>query len=183
MSPAGETFPRPRVAIAEPVNHDRVSAILAGKQIFDDGAGAEADLSFGRSPEDFQHGNRYQLCLIPQESSREWLGALVRLNCNYFIESFDQIDLRDLGPIRTAQRGAKWDLLVCMSTQSAYQLPMARKFVTALRHRGIIPIPLPHSRNGCRKHLQFGVRQSGTDTTGHLTMDRFNALVKKRRVA
>ncbi|WP_339862873.1 SpoIIE family protein phosphatase [Thalassospira alkalitolerans] len=179
MSPAGETFPRPRVAIAEPVNHDRVSAILAGKQIFDDGAGAEADLSFGRSPEDFQHGNRYQLCLIPQESSREWLGALVRLNCNYFIESFDQIDLRDLGPIRTAQRGAKWDLLVCMSTQSAYQLPMARKFVTALRHRGIIhdtiaPTVEMAVQEAFANSLVHGNLE--LDTTGHLTMDRFNAL-------
>ncbi len=188
MPATGEVQPRPFVAVAEPLDRARAAQVLDGRHIFGDGAGAHAELFFGRSPEDFPHSNRYQLCLIPSETGREWLGALVRLNCNYFVECYDGLDLVDLGPLRTAKRGANWDLLVCMSTQSAYQLPMARKFVTALRHRGIIHDTIaPTVEMAVQEAFANSMIHGNLEmnTTGHLSMDRFNELGEEtaRRLA
>lgn len=188
MPTTGEANPRPLVAVAEPLDQARAAKVLGGQHIFGDGAGANAELFFGRSPEDFEHRNRYQLCLIPSETGREWLGALVRLNCNYFVECYDGLDLGDLGPLRTAKRGANWDLLVCMSTQSAYQLPMARKFVTALRHRDIIHDTIaPTVEMAVQEAFANSMLHGNLEmnTTGHLSMDRFNELGEEtaRRLA
>ena len=188
MPASGEVHPRLFVAVAEPLDRARATQVLNGRHIFGDHAGTHAELFFGRSPEDFPHSNRYQLCLIPSETGREWLGALVRLNCNYFVECYDGLDLGELGPVRTAKRGASWDLLVCMSTQSAYQLPMARKFVTALRHRGIIPDMIaPTVEMAVQEAFANSMIHGNLEmnTTGHLSMDRFNELGEEtaRRLA
>ncbi len=188
MLSVGEVNLRPKVAVAQPLDHNRAARVLSGPHIFGEGANTNVELFFGRSPEDFARSNRYQMCLIPPETGREWLGALVRLNCNYFVECYDGLDLGDLGPLRTAKRGAAWDLLVCMSTQSAYQLPMARKFVTALRHRGIIhdtiapTIEMAVQEAFANSMIHGNLEMS---TAGHLSMDRFNALSEEtaRRLA
>lgn len=188
MPATSEAKPRPLVAIAEPLDQTRAAQILDGRQIFNDGTGTHAELFFARSPEDFEHRKQYQLCLIPSEAAGEWLGALVHLNCNYFIECYDGLDLGDLGPLRTGIRGANQDLLVCMSTQSAYQLPMARKFVAALRQRGIIQGTLASTVEMAVHEAFANSMLHGNleiNTVGHLSMDRFNELGEEtaRRLA
>ena len=127
-----------RVAIAGNASLEIAKRITFGPDLFAPEDVAKTSFMHGGGIEDFPRELRYQACFLPSLVTPDWLGALPRLNCNYFIEAFDGLELGDLSPLRCPCPGPQWDLLACLSTQSAYHLPIARKFVTALRRRNVL---------------------------------------------
>jgi sigma-B regulation protein RsbU (phosphoserine phosphatase) len=125
---------------------------------------------------------------LPPQVGRDWLGSLIRLKCDTFVECFPELELGDLGPISGTKSKPKHDLLVCLSTRSAYHLPVARKFVTSLRHRGLIGDSLASSVEMAVQEAFANSLIHGNlelDTGGHLSMDRFKELGEQteRRLA
>lgn len=169
----------PVIAVAQPVSPETVAKLLNGPDVFSDGGGQNARLMRGPGIEDFPADMRYQACLMPSPTGRNWLGAVSRLNCNFYIEAFPELCLGDLAPLRAPTPNSGWDLVVCLSTQSAYQLPLARKFVTALRRRHIVD-------DNFAMTLEMVVQEAFSNsilhgnlelnTSGHLSMERFEQL-------
>ena len=173
-----------RVAIAGNASVEIARKVTFGPDVFAPEDVTDTDFLHGAGIEDFPRELRYQACFLPNLVTPDWLGALPRLNCNYFIEAFEGLDLRDLSPLRRPYPGPQWDLLTCLSTQSAYHLPIARKFVTALRRRNVLHDKIAPT-------LEIAVQEAFSnsllhgnmeiDTTGHLSMEKFNALEQTTR--
>ncbi|WP_254424078.1 SpoIIE family protein phosphatase [Thalassospira marina] len=173
-----------RVAVAGNASLETAKRITFGPDLFIPEDVSDTRFVHGTGIEDFPRETRFQACFLPNLVTPDWLGALPRLNCNYFIEAFDGLDLGDLSPLRRPFPGPQWDLLACLSTQSAYHLPIARKFVTALRRRGVLHDKIAPT-------LEIAVQEAFSnsllhgnmeiDTTGHLSMEKFNALEQTTR--
>ncbi|OSQ36150.1 SpoIIE family protein phosphatase [Thalassospira mesophila] len=173
-----------RVAIAGSADLRTAQRITAGPDLFTPDNDAEVRFLHGSGIEDFPRDVRFQACFLPSLVTPDWLGALTRLNCNYFIEAYEGLDLGDLSPLRRPYPGPQWDLLACLSTQSAYHLPIARKFVTALRRRNVLDDKIAPT-------LEIAVQEAFSnsllhgnmeiDTSGHLSMEKFHALEQKTR--
>ena len=173
-----------RVAIAGNARLETAKRLIFEENLFVAQDVSDTHFSHGSGIEDFPRETRFQVCFLPNLVAPDWLGALPRLNCNYFIEAYDGLALGDLSPLRRPFPGPQWDLLVCLSTQSAYHLPIARKFVTALRRRGVLHDKIAPT-------LEIAVQEAFSnsllhgnmeiDTTGHLSMEKFNALEQTTR--
>ena len=174
------------VAVPQSLSSDDVESLLTGANIWDRSDPIPFEHVIGNSPEDLSNSAHFSCCLLPSDPGREWLGSLIRLNSDNFIECFDGMDLGDLCPIIGSDPKSKHHLLVCLSTRSAYHLPVARKFVTALRHRGLI-------KEATAPAVEMAVQEAFANslihgnlaltTSGRLSMDRFNELgdeTKKR---
>ncbi|WP_339780827.1 SpoIIE family protein phosphatase [uncultured Thalassospira sp.] len=173
-----------RVAIAGNASLEIAKRITFGPDLFAPEDVAKTSFMHGGGIEDFPRELRYQACFLPSLVTPDWLGALPRLNCNYFIEAFDGLELGDLSPLRCPCPGPQWDLLACLSTQSAYHLPIARKFVTALRRRNVLHDKIAPTleiavQEAFSNSLMHGNME--IDTTGHLSMEKFNALEQTTR--
>ena len=166
------------VAVPHSVAQQDLSKLVAGINLWD-ATEAGAKYISGQSPEDFSSQRRFSFCILPSQVGRDWLGSLIRLNCDTFVECFPELDLGDLAPLVGKKSLPKHDLLVCLSTRSAYHLPVARKFVTSLRHRGLIG-------DGVASSVEMAVQEAFANslihgnlelaTGGHLSMDRFKEL-------
>lgn len=173
-----------RVAIAGNASLETAKNLIFGEHLFVAEDVSDTRFFHGTGIEDFPRETRFQVCFLPNLVTPDWLGALPRLNCNYFIEAYDGLELGDLSPLRRPFPGPQWDLLACLSTQSAYHLPIARKFVTALRRRGVLHDKIAPT-------LEIAVQEAFSnsllhgnmeiDTTGHLSMEKFNALEQTTR--
>lgn len=167
------------VAVPQSLSSDDVGCLLKGANIWDRSDPTPFEYAIGNSPEDLSNSTPFSCCLLPSDLGREWLGSLIRLNSDNFIECFDGMDLGDLCPLIGNNPKSKHNLLVCLSTRSAYHLPVARKFVTALRHRGLI-------NEATAPAVEMAVQEAfanslihgnlALETNGHLSMDRFNEL-------
>ncbi|WP_252509646.1 SpoIIE family protein phosphatase [Thalassospira sp. TSL5-1] len=173
-----------RVAIAGNASLETANRLIFKEDLFVAADVSDTRFFHGSGIEDFPRETRFQVCFLPNLVTPDWLGALPRLNCNYFIEAYEGLQLGDLSPLRRPFPGPQWDLLVCLSTQSAYHLPIARKFVTALRRRGVLHDKIAPT-------LEIAVQEAFSnsllhgnmeiDTTGHLSMEKFNALEQTTR--
>ncbi len=167
------------IAVAQSLASDDVTRLLAGSSLWARPEGVSITQTSGQTPEDFPNTKNFSACLFPAESGREWLGGLIRLNCKTFIECVPEFELGDLGPLLSGKGAQQHDLVLCMSTRSAYHLPVARKFVTGLRHRGLIgetiaPAVEMAVQEAFANSLIHGNLE--LDTSGHLSLDRFTAL-------
>lgn len=166
------------VAVPQSVAQQDLAKLVAGINLWDATEAAAKYIS-GQSPEDFSSQRRFSFCILPSQVGRDWLGSLIRLNCDTFVECFPELDLEDLAPLVGKKSLPKHDLLVCLSTRSAYHLPVARKFVTSLRHRGLVG-------DGVASSVEMAVQEAFANslihgnlelaTGGHLSMDRFKEL-------
>ncbi|MBX2830058.1 MAG: SpoIIE family protein phosphatase [Rhodospirillales bacterium] len=188
MAAGGETRVNHTVAVAQSLVQDDVKNMLASGAIWDQTENTSVKLAIGETPEDFPHSKHYTACVLPSEVSREWLGGLIRINCDTFVECSSAIDLADLAPLISAKNAPKNALSLCLSTRSAYLLPIARKFVTALRHRGMIgeniaPTIEMAVQEAFANSLIHGNLE--LDTSGHLSMNSFTELGEEtqRRLA
>ncbi|MHC8492679.1 SpoIIE family protein phosphatase [Thalassospira sp. SM2505] len=188
MAAGRESRMNPSIAVAQSLALDDVDAFIASGAIWEMPENRSVRYTFGQTPEDFSHSNHFSACLVPPDASREWLGALTRLNCDVFVECSREIDLADIAPLIKQQGGNKNTLSICLSTRSAYYLPVARKFVTALRHRELIgekiaPTVEMAVQEAFANSLIHGNLE--LDTSGHLSMDSFTELGEetKRRLA
>jgi sigma-B regulation protein RsbU (phosphoserine phosphatase) len=179
MAMGSETLTKRRVAHAKSISQEDVAKVLAAGAIWEKREDIRVNYSDGQTPEDLSNSKHFAACVMPPQGGREWLGGLTRLNCKVFLEYLPEIDLGDLAPLAAKKSARKQDLLVCLSTRSAYQLPVARKFVTSLRHRGIIgeqiaPAVEMAVQEAFANSLIHGNLE--LETGGHLSMDRFNEL-------
>lgn len=188
--PAGSTSrPYYTIAVAHSLAHDDVDQLVRSQNFWEQQPD-EVTLNFisGQTPEDFSSQKHFSFCLLPHRVGRDWLGALTRLNCDTFVEYFDELDLDDLAPLSGDTSQPKHDLQVCLSTSSAYHLPVARKFVTSLRHRALIG-------DNIAATVEMAVQEAFANSlihgnleleaSGHLSMDRFKELGEEteRRLA
>lgn len=167
------------VAVPQSLSSADVETLLVATNIWDRSSPTPFEQITGNSPEDLPYNMPFSCCLLPNDPGREWLGSLIRLNSDSFIECFDGINLGDLGAIIGRDNTSTHNLLVCLSTRSAYHLPVVRKFVTALRHRGVI-------NEATAPTVEMAVQEAfanslihgnlAIETNGHLSMDRFNEL-------
>ena len=167
------------IAVAQSVSQENLAKLVASTNLMETRKGAPAKYVSGQSPEDFSIQRRFSFCIMPLQVGLDWLGSLIRLNCDTFVECFPDLDLGDLAPLLNQKSQPKHDLLVCLSTRSAYHLPVARKFVTSLRHRGLIGDGLAASvemavQEAFANSLVHGNLELHTD--GHLSLDRFKEL-------
>ncbi|MCC9626018.1 SpoIIE family protein phosphatase [Thalassospira sp. MA62] len=167
------------VAIAQTISAHDAELLLSSGNIWPDPDAVTIRQTIGNTPEDFPASTHFSCCLLPQHGARDWLSGLFRLDCDVFVESFDKLDLGDLGPLVRDTRTTQRELIVCLSTRSAYHLPVPRKFVTTLRHRGMLD---DHIAPAVEMAVQEAFANSlihgnlELDTGGHLSMNRFNAL-------
>lgn len=176
------------VAIAQSLAQSDIDALLASSSLWDAPDRVSVKSVTGQTPEDFSHNKRFSVCFLPSGVGREWLGGLTRLDCDTFVECSSEIDFADLAPLIPTNGGRSHALSVCMSTRSAYHLPVARKFVTALRHRGLIAEKIAATVEMAVQEAFANSLIHGNlelDTSGHLSMDSFTELGEetKRRLA
>ncbi|KZB69791.1 SpoIIE family protein phosphatase [Thalassospira sp. MCCC 1A02491] len=176
------------VAIAQSLAQSDIDALLASSSLWDAPDRVSVKSVTGQTPEDFSHNRRFSVCFLPSGVGREWLGGLTRLDCDTFVECSSEIDFADLAPLIPTNGGRSHALSVCMSTRSAYHLPVARKFVTALRHRGLIAEKIAATVEMAVQEAFANSLIHGNlelDTSGHLSMDSFTELGEetKRRLA
>lgn len=167
------------IAVAQSLDTEEIGKLLSSGKIWQERTDVPIRHVTGHTPEDISNSTYFSCCLMPPNGGREWLGSLVRLNCNIFVECFDGLAIDDLGPLVPDKPVGSPDLLVCLSTRTAYHLPVARKFVTALRHRGLIEDQIAPT-------VEIAVQEAfanslihgnlGLDTSGHLSINRFNSL-------
>jgi len=188
MASGSETRTHHTVVVAQSLAQDDAKNMLASGAIWDQPENTSVKLAVGETPEDFPHSKHYAACLLPSEVNREWLGGLIRINCDTFVECSPEINLDDLAPLISAKSAPKNELSVCLSTRSAYHLPIPRKFVTALRHRGLIgeniaPTIEMAVQEAFANSLIHGNLE--LDTSGHLSMNSFTELGEEtqRRLA
>jgi sigma-B regulation protein RsbU (phosphoserine phosphatase) len=178
--PAGKRERAPNlIAVPQSVAQEELAKLFAGKNLWEAPDAGLLKYVSGQTPEDFSSQRRFAFCILPSHVGRDWLGSLIRLNCDTFVECFPELDLGDLAPLTGRKSHPKHDLLVCLSTRSAYQLPVARKFVTSLRHRGLVG-------DGVASSVEMAVQEAFAnslihgnlelETGGHLSMDRFKEL-------
>ncbi|MFH1805267.1 MAG: SpoIIE family protein phosphatase [Pseudomonadota bacterium] len=175
---------RPTLAVAASLAVETVNSFLTGNSLFHDDTGNRATVQYGDTVEDFAADLRYHACLLPCPTPNRWLDALFRINCNVFVELFPNLDLGDLGPLRTSLRDDRRELVVCLSTQSAYHLPLARKFVTALRQRNIIGDDIaPSVELAVQEAFSNSVMHGNMElnTSGRFTLDKLNILADETR--
>ncbi len=164
------------IAVAQSLVQDDIDALLASGAIWEFPNNISVKNAVAQTPEDFSHGSYFSACLLPTDTSREWLGGLTRLNCETFVECSSEIDFADLAPLIPTHDKSKNTLSVCLSTRSAYYLPVARKFVTALRHRGLIDEKIAATVEMAVQEAFANSLIHGNlelDTSGHLSMDSF----------
>lgn len=176
------------IAVAQSIEQADIDALLASGAIWDNPGNISVRNAVAQTPEDLSHGSYFSACLLPADTSREWLGGLTRLNCETFVECSSKIDFADLAPLIPAQGNSKHALTVCLSTRSAYYLPVARKFVTALRHRGLIGEKIAATVEMAVQEAFANSLIHGNlelDTRGHLSLNSFTELGEetKRRLA
>ncbi|MBC07728.1 SpoIIE family protein phosphatase [Thalassospira sp.] len=179
MPVGNDQRPRHLIAVAQSVAQEDIADLIASGAIWKNPEEVSFRYAPGQTPEDFSSQRRFSVCMMPQQIGRDWLGALTRLNCDTFVECFPEIDLGDLAPLTGRKSLPKLDLLVCLSTRSAYHLPVARKFVTSLRHRGLIGDAIAPSVEMAVQEAFANSLVHGNlelDTGGHLSMDRFKEL-------
>lgn len=179
MPVGADTRKKYTIAVAESLAEKDVTRFLAGGSIWSCPDEVAVKRTSGQTPEDFANNRHFAACLFPAESGREWLGALIRLNCTNFVECLPEMALRDLGPLVAQKSTIEHDLVLCMSTRSAYHLPVARKFVTGLRYRGLISETIaPAVEMAVQEAFANSLIHGNLelDTSGHLSMDRFNEL-------
>lgn len=179
MPAGGEPRAKHLIAVAQSVAQEDVNQFVQSSNIWKKPDAFSVKYAFGRRPEDFSSQKHFSLCILPAQVGRDWLGSLIRLNCETFVECFPELDLDDLAPLFGKKSRPKQDLTVCLSTRSAYHLPVARKFVTSLRHRGLIGDSIAPSvemvvQEAFANSLLHGNLE--LDTGGHLSMDRFKEL-------
>ena len=167
------------VAVPQCLSTDDVKNMLAATNIWGNSDPSPFEQVTGNSPEDLPNNMAFSYCLLPNDPGPDWLGSLIRLNCDKFIEYFGGINLDDLDAVLDSDKTAQDELLVILSTRSAYHLPIARKFVTALRHRGLI-------NEAAAPTVEMAVQESFANSlihgnleleaSGHLSMESFNEL-------
>lgn len=167
------------IAVAQSLAQEDITKIVSSSALWEQPENISVKITTGQTPEDFPNQRQYSFCILPPQIGRDWLGSLTRLNCTHFIEYFPELDLDDLAPLAGKKSHPKYDLLVCLSTRSAYHLPVARKFVTSLRHRGLIgdsiaPAVEMAVQEAFANSLVHGNLE--LDTSGHLSMDSFMEL-------
>lgn len=188
MPAGGESRAKHLIAVAQSVAQEDVDLLFDSKNIWHRPDDTSVKYAFGPTPEDFSSQSRFSFCVLPSQVGRDWLGSLIRLNCEAFVECFPELDLGDLAPVTGKKPLPKHDLMVCLSTRSAYHLPVARKFVTSLRHRGLIGDSIASSVEMAVQEAFANSLIHGNlelDTGGHLSMDRFKELGEEteRRLA
>ncbi|MEQ8285776.1 SpoIIE family protein phosphatase [Thalassospira sp.] len=188
MAVGSESRTNHSVALAQSLTRDSVARMLANGIIWEQPDQIAVKYVTGQTPEDFPQNKRYSVCFLPAQVNRDWLGSLIRLNCEIFIACSPGMDLGDLPPLVSPKNAPKNALTVCLSTRCAYHLPIARKFVTALRHRGLIseksaPTVEMAVQESFANSLLHGNLE--LNTRGHLSMDSFTELGEEtqRRLA
>ncbi|MDG4720243.1 MULTISPECIES: SpoIIE family protein phosphatase [Thalassospira] len=184
MAPGKESRINHTIAVAQSIVQTDIDALLASGAIWESPQSVSLQNAVAQTPEDLPHGSYFSACLLPTDSGREWLGGLTRLNCETFIECSSEIDFADLAPLISDTTDRKNALTVCLSTRSAYYLPVARKFVTALRHRGLIGEKIAATVEMAVQEAFANSLIHGNlelDTSGHLTMDGFTELGEETR--
>ncbi|NIY76254.1 SpoIIE family protein phosphatase [Thalassospira sp. HF15] len=188
MPAGGESRAKHLIAVAQSVAQEDVDRLVQSSNIWKTPDAFSVKYAFGQTPEDFSSQRHFSFCIMPPYVGRDWLGSLIRLNCETFVECFPELDLDDLAPLSGKKSRPKQDLMVCLSTRSAYHLPVARKFVTSLRHRGLIGDSIASSVEMAVQEAFANSLVHGNlelNTGGHLSMDRFKELGEEteRRLA